>query len=302
MPEHPAYRTQVELLLRCLPAVAGSANFALKGGTALNLFVHDMPRLSVDIDLTYLPFNSYDEAVPQIRSELFALASKLERQIPGASVEPTAGPTPKLLVRTAVASIKIEPNVVVRGNLLPTVESELCPAASRDFELFLRVRRLASAELYAGKLCAALDRQHPRDFFDVKLMLRSGAIPDETRQAFVAYVAGHRRPMAEILAPRPQPLAAAFENQFVGMAADRVTLAELEAAREHLFAWVVEALTAAERHFLLSVKRGEPDWGLLPFPDLPRWPAIQWKLQNIRQMDATGQAAATERLQNVLKL
>ena len=49
------YRRQVQLLIRVLPSIAEEACFALKGGTAINLFVRDMPRLSVDIDLTYLP-------------------------------------------------------------------------------------------------------------------------------------------------------------------------------------------------------------------------------------------------------
>ena len=50
-----AYRGQVALLIRALPLVAEEPAFALKGGTAINLFVRDLPRLSVDIDLTYLP-------------------------------------------------------------------------------------------------------------------------------------------------------------------------------------------------------------------------------------------------------
>ena len=49
------YRRQVELLVRTIPPVAQEACFALKGGTAINLFIRNMPRLSVDIDLTYLP-------------------------------------------------------------------------------------------------------------------------------------------------------------------------------------------------------------------------------------------------------
>ena len=49
------YYAQVRLLVRELPVVAKETCFALKGGTALNLFVRDMPRLSVDIDLAYVP-------------------------------------------------------------------------------------------------------------------------------------------------------------------------------------------------------------------------------------------------------
>ncbi len=302
MPSNEAFRPQVSLLLRCLPAVARSPHFALKGGTALNLFVRDMPRLSVDIDLTYLPFDAYDEALAKIRSEVSAIAATIELQVPGASSQLAEGETPRLLVRTPEASIKVEPNVVLRGHLLPTVESELCPAASRDFELFVQVRRLSSAELYGGKLCAALDRQHPRDLYDVLLLQRDGDIPDETRQAFVAYAASHHRPIAEVLAPRPQPLSPAFESQLAGMVREPVTLAELESARERLFTWARTALTDEERRFLLSVKQGEPQWELLPFDVLPRWPAVQWKLRNVRQMAAAAHEAAVDRLRGILEL
>ena len=57
-----SYKAQVDLLLRILPFVAKEENFALKGGTAINLFVRDMPRLSVDLDLNYLPFDNREAA------------------------------------------------------------------------------------------------------------------------------------------------------------------------------------------------------------------------------------------------
>jgi predicted nucleotidyltransferase component of viral defense system len=53
MKDSPYYK-QVELMLKIIPLVAAERCFALKGGTAINLFVRDMPRFSVDIDLTYL--------------------------------------------------------------------------------------------------------------------------------------------------------------------------------------------------------------------------------------------------------
>src|SRR5690606_36532122 len=70
MAPHDAYRAQVELLIRCLPAVANAPDFALKGGTAINLFLRDMPRLSVDIDLTYLPITDRANALTDIRVQL----------------------------------------------------------------------------------------------------------------------------------------------------------------------------------------------------------------------------------------
>ena len=55
-----------------------------------------------------------------------------------------------------------------KGSLFPPVESDICPAAQEAYELSVRVQRLDIADLYGGKLCAALDRQHPRDLFDIR--------------------------------------------------------------------------------------------------------------------------------------
>jgi hypothetical protein len=152
---------------------------------------------------------------------------------------------------------KVEPSVVIRGSLVPPVWSELCVAAKEAYELFVETQRLDLPDLYAGKLCAALDRQHPRDLFDVMHLQASGPIPDSIRQAFVAYLAGHRRPIAELLQPNRKPIENLFGNHFAGMTEERVELAELEAAREQLFERAASALTDCERRFLLSVKQAD---------------------------------------------
>lgn len=302
MARNDGYRAQVELLIRCLPAVAGVPDFALKGGTAINLFLRDMPRLSVDIDLTYLPLSDRETALDQIRAQLATIAVGIKRSVPGANVQLVEGDAPKLLVHKSGARIKVEPSVVIRGSLVPPVSSELCSAAQNAYELFVEVQRLESAELYAGKFCAALDRQHPRDLFDVMHLQASGSIPDSIRQAFVAYLAGHRRPIAELLQPSRKPIADLFANHFAGMTEEPVELAELETARTLLFEWAASVLTDNERRFLLSIKQGEPDWSLLPFDGLDKWPAIQWKLHNIRQMGTRSHKKALDRLRAVLDL
>jgi len=302
MAARDSYRAQVELLIRCLPAVARVPDFALKGGTAINLFLRDMPRLSVDIDLTYLPVSSRDAALTDIRAKLATIAEALKRTVPGVNVQLIEGDTPKLLVDKSGARIKVEPSVVIRGSLVPPVSSELCPAAQEAYELFVEIRRVDSADLYAGKLCAALDRQHPRDLFDVMHLHAAGPISDSIRQAFVAYLAGHRRPIAELLQPNRKPIEDLFNNHFAGMTQEPVELVELEAARTQLFDWAASALTESERRFLLSVKQGEPDWSLLPFEGLDKWPAIQWKLHNVRRMGPRSHKKALDRLREVLGL
>jgi hypothetical protein len=300
MAAHDGYRAQIELLIRCLPAVASAPDFAIKGGTAINLFLRDMPRMSVDIDLTYLPVSGRHTALTDIRTQLAAIAEVLKRTVPGVNVQLVGGDAPKLLVDKSGARIKVEPSVVIRGSLLPPVLSQLCPTAQEAYEVFVEVQRLDSADLYAGKLCAALDRQHPRDLFDVMHLQAAGPIPDSIRQALVAYLAGHRRPIAELLQPNPKLLEELFANHFAGMTEEPVELADLEAARTQLFEWAASALTENERRFLLSIKQGEPDWALLPFEGLDRWPAIQWKLHNIGWMSARSHRKAVERLRAVL--
>ena len=296
------YRAQVELLIRCLPAVASAPDFALKGGTAINLFLRDMPRLSVDIDLTYLPVSDREAALTDIRAQLATIDEAIQRFVPGAKVQLVEGDAPRLLVDKSGARIKVEPSVVIRGSLVPPVASELCSAAQDAYELFVEIQRLDSADLYAGKLCAALDRQHPRDLFDVMHLQASGPISDSIRQAFVAYLASHRRPIAELLQPNRNPIKDLFANHFAGMTEEPVDLAELEAARTRLFEWAASALTDNERRFLLSIKQGEPDWSLLPFEGLDQWPPIQWKLHNIRLMSDRRHKAAIRRLREVLDI
>ena len=259
MAKPKGYRNQVELLIRCLPALASAPDFALKGGTAINLFLRDMPRLSVDIDLTYLPLSDRETALGNIRRQLATIADAITRTVPGVNLHRLEGDAPKLLVAQSGARIKIEPSVVMRGTLVPPVTSELCAAAQEAYEGFAEVQRLDAPDLYAGKLCAALDRQHPRDLFDVMLLQAAGPIPEVVRQAFVAYLAGHRRPIAELLQPKRKAIEDLFANHFAGMTKEPVELADLEAARTQLFDWAASSLSEDERRFLLSIKQGEPD-------------------------------------------
>ena len=302
MPVLDIYKSQVDLLLRCLPAVARVEEFALKGGTAINLFHLNMPRLSVDIDLTYLPDRHRDVAIADIRELLQTIAEEIRVTIPRAQTNLSGGDTPKLFVQAPDANVKIEPSVNLRRSLFPPVRSDLCNEAQETFETFVSVLRLDIADLYAGKLCAALDRQHPRDLFDVMHLQVSGEISDQVRQAFIAYLAGHNRPIAELLAPNRKPIENLFANHFLGMTRDPVELEELETARSRLFEWAATALTEVERKFLLSIKQGNPAWENLPFSKLDTWPPIKWKLRNIRRMDPDKHKEAEVRLRKVLEI
>jgi len=296
------YERQTELLLQLLPALEEHSCFALKGGTAINLFVRDMPRVSVDIDLTYLPLKPRTEALKEISRNLRAFAQNSLGRISNANVREqlSQGYLIRATLETPEATIKIEPNTVLRGSIYPTESRDLAETAQRRFGLYTRVRTLSPADLYGGKLCAALDRQHPRDLFDVKLLLEEDGITPQIRRAFVIYLASHSRPMNELLNPNSKDVSDAFATQFVGMTEEPVDLADLVEVQRQLPEDLVSRLDEDERAFLLSMKRGEPDWTRLGFDHLEQLPALQWKLQNIRKMEPTKQREMLERLKRIL--
>ena len=168
---------QAELLLRVLPFVNEEKIFALKGGTAINFFLRDLPRLSVDIDLTYIPINDRETALPDIGKALLRISERVEKTIPGVRVFPKKdhdlGILARLLIRRGDATTKIEPNSVLRGSVFPTETRALCQKAHDLFELSIEARTLSFEDLYGGKACAALDRQHPRDLFDIDMLLKN---------------------------------------------------------------------------------------------------------------------------------
>lgn len=171
-----AYIDTVRLLLEIAPEVFRADCFAMKGGTALNLFVQDMPRLSVDIDVVYVSHRaSREEALAEIGRELATLRQRLRERGIDVGEARTVGEETKLFARRGGHEVKIEVNHVFRGTLLPTERRALAPTASSLFTTSVSVPTLAMAELYGSKLVAAMDRQHPRDFFDVHGMYNCSA-------------------------------------------------------------------------------------------------------------------------------
>ena len=301
---NPTYVRQVKLLLRVLPLIQKHDCFALKGGTAMNLFVQDMPRLSVDIDLAYLPLVSRENARAGIAHAMEQLATEAEAKLPGTQVisQPVAGVTGRLVINAENAQIKIEPNFVFRGAVFPVEIRSLCAAAQSKFECFVEALIVSEADLYGGKICAALDRQHPRDLFDVHLMFSNSGLTDNIRSAFTVYLAGHPRPMAELLNPNEQPLENIYSSQFAGMAREPVPIETLIDTRRRLVKGLNEELTENERLFLLSIKTGEPEWSRIPIDHLEQLPALQWKLRNVRKMKPAKHQEAVDELKRVLKL
>lgn len=280
-----SYMEQLHLVVRILPAIARNGAFALKGGTAINLFERGLPRLSVDIDLCYPHFSERAEALGSIVKHLTSIRQDLSKRIHGIKfvnlgVESLEY---KLLCRTPEAIVKIEVNTTMRGHVFPIRTMPVHPDAEEILGQYTEMPVISREELYGGKICAALDRQHPRDLFDLAPFLSGSGNGFDRRivLGFIICLLSHNRPLHELLAPNAHDMKEAFDNQFVGMSAMPFTYEDYVKTREMLFAALPALLDDADRKFLVSFAEGAPDWSLFEAPDAARLPAILWKLRNI---------------------
>lgn len=278
-----SYADTVRLLLTVTPAVFANDIFAMKGGTAINLFVQDMPRLSVDIDVVYRPWQPRrDEALHAINKELAEISKRVEplgihtRLIRSKDLGDT-----KLIVENDTSLVKVEVNVVFRGTVLPVEHRPLSPRASDLFGMEFETPTLARDELYAGKLVAALDRQHPRDLFDVWQLYESDCLTENMVECFIIYLAGHNRPPHEVLFGSDKDIEAEYERAFVGMTEVPCSLDTLLQVRTRLRYDLEQQLTDKHKRFLAGLVRADPDWTLLGCGHTADLPAIRWKLANL---------------------
>lgn len=296
------YYKQVQLLVQVLPIVAEQSCFALKGGTAINLFVRDFPRLSVDIDLVYLPMGGRDEVLREIQAALDVISTDLKSKLKNLEVikaYKAKSDALRLVISRNGVQIKIELSPVLRGTVFEPEVMEVCEAVEDEFG-YAEIAVVALPDLYAGKICAALDRQHPRDLFDVKWLLENEGLTDDIRKALLVYLLSHNRPMAELLRPQFKDITAIYAGEFASMAKKYVPLEELISIRERLVKLIHQGLTDDERQFLLSFKGREPDWGLLGLEGVSELPAVKWKQINLAKMPDDKHNEAFEKLNEVL--
>ena len=309
MDRNSIYYKQVQLLMLVLPFIAKQSCFALKGGTAINLFVRDFPRLSVDIDLVYLPMNERDEALQEIREALDDISADLKATFKDVEITEaykSKSDALRLIVSRNGVQIKVELSPVLRGTVFDPVLMEVCEAVEDEFG-YAEIAVVALADLYAGKICAALDRQHPRDLFDVKWLLENEGLTDDLRKALLVYLSSHNRPMAELLKPQLKDITAIYDGEFANMTEKNIPLEELVSVRERLIELIHQDLTDDERQFLLSFKNREPEWSLLgldgnSLEGISELPAIKWKQINLAKMSEDKHKRAFEKLEAVLTL
>lgn len=297
---------QAQLVLQILPVFMREKAFALKGGTAINFFIRNLPRLSVDIDFTYTPLQERKVSLKEISESLEKAASSISQQIAGVRIQrkmdKSSKTTTGLFVTRKNVSVKIEPNLILRGMVFPPMTRKLCNKAQELFEQSFSSQILSFEDIYGGKICAALDRQHPRDLFDMKILFENEGISEDIRKAFIVYLLSHSRPMVELLNPNFIDISNIFENEFQGMTIDPVSLSDLLETRETLVKYVKTNLTEKERRFILSIKEVNPQWDLMGIEHIKDLPAVQWKLKNLDKIEKKKHQQAIAKLKSYLEL
>ena len=274
------YKRQVSLLLNILPEIAKEATFALHGGTAINLFVRNMPRLSVDIDLTYIPFDDRPTSLKNILEALERCKERIKKVVPSSTIHQNTDEF-KIVINDKGVTVKVEVNTINRGILKAPMNMVLCEKAQNEFNVYCKIGTVPKEQLFGGKIVAALDRQHPRDLFDVKYILDNEGFSDEIKTGFLLLLICSERPIHEVLFPKLQDQRMAMDNQFTGMTDEEFTYEEYEHVRNKMIETIHKSLTEKDKQFLLSVKSLNPDWSTYKFQ---MFPAVLWKLQNLQKL------------------
>lgn len=299
------YAAQVRLILQLLPLISKDSLFALKGGTAINLFYRNLPRLSLDIDLTYLPIEDRQVSLKGIDNALSLIMTKANgirgikcTRISGGGAEET-----RVQARQGSTSVKIECSPVTRGVVNESSIQRVRPKVEEQFG-FAEANVVSFEDAYGGKLHATLSRQHPRDIFDIHLLYKHEEISEVLFNVFLVYLSSSSRPPHELLNPNLLDIDNLYEKEFLGMPseADKVALDILYETRKRLIEDVQSRLTGNVRDFLLSMQSGDPDFNYIGLPHAQELPAIKWKLLNIRKLISENPKKHASQTDELMKL
>ena len=275
------YAQKVELLLRLMPIIMEEGVFAVHGGTAINLFLKNLPRYSVDIDLTYIPLADRSASIEDINTHLKSISEKAKKAFKGMHVVPNYS-TCKLLCEYRGKQVKVEVNQTKRGIVGgDVIVQPLSDKAQEEFGLYCEAHIVPLTQLYGGKIAAALSRQHPRDLFDVKYM----DVPIAAcREGLIFCLLGSDRPIHESFSPSLIDQKAAMANQFDGMTDIPCTYEESEQTRSKLIEDVNLLTTNDDKRFLVSFEKGNPQWAGYEFEYFKEFPSVKWKLMNLAKL------------------
>ena len=268
-------------MLQLIPAISEIDDFAIHGGTAINLFVLDLPCYSVDIDVTFIPIKSREETFSDIRTHLTTLKEKIKHLFPRIIIEEKPNKINCLLNGILV---KIEVNGTKRGLIEPPAILPLCNLAQTEFMTFCEAKIVSFSQLYGGKISAALDRQHPRDLFDVKLMFEKTNNIDDIRKGLFYCILGGDRPIVESLAPNRTDQSDTLVKQFSGMTNIPFTYSDFEETREKLIAFINTNLTDKDKEFFLDFEAGNSLSKFIDYQEFLKFPSVQWKQLNINKL------------------
>jgi len=238
---------------------------------------------SIDIDLTYFPFSSREEDFRAIRMALDEVKRRLQKRIPRIqfSNPQKSSEDLKLLCSIPDATVKIEVNQINRGLIGEPRTMVLCDEAQQTFDRFCEVQVVPDKQLWGGKIIAALDRQHPRDLFDIRNLLTNIGFSDEIKTGFLFFLLCSNRPAHELLQPKFINQHEVFNSQFNGMTTKSFSYREFEEIREQLVKIIHKKLTLQDKEFLLAFTRGEPIWKEV---DYSMYPAVKWKMLNLKNL------------------
>lgn len=275
------YRQQVELLLKIIPTLSDIKNFAVHGGTAINLYVLDFPRYSVDIDVTYTPIKPREESFAEIHKNLSILKEKIKAIIPDVVVSEKPN---KIYCSQKGIMVKVEVSGTKRGLIEPYEVRTLCEKAQNEFETANKAKIVSLSQLYGGKMTAALDRQHPRDLFDVKLMFDFVTDFAQVKKGFLYCLLGGDRPIVESLSPNRIDQQETMIKQFSGMTDIPFSYSDYEETREKLINFVNSNLTQPDKEFLIAFEAGNELSQFVEYQEYLKFPSVQWKLQNVNKL------------------
>lgn len=304
------YNDQLQLIARALPLINWD-KFSLKGGSAINLFFRPLPRISVDIDLNYRFISNRQAAIGDISSELRSLYDKVNHssfaksELSFFKVDPDI--PNKVYIESGHAGIKIEPNFIQRGSVFEDSKMQINPAAADllGINKHLSATVMSFEDVYAGKICAALDRQHPRDLYDIQNLLSKEGISEKTKDAFLIYLCSNNRTISELLNPNLIDVRSFFDEAFSGTTLNPFSYYDYEKTRNNLIEIANNALTFNDQNFLLSFSDGNPQWNLLSknlnSDRIQSLPSIQWKLLNISKMDNNKKTLELDKINSIFK-
>jgi len=292
------YTEQAALLIETIPFIAKESCFALKGGTAINLFYRDMPRLSVDIDLSYIQFDDRNTAYVNINSALMRISDALSRA-GFFSVVQGSGREKKIIVSNRSVSIKIEPNYTIRGYVYEPSVRAVSRKAEDEYG-YAEIKTVSWPELFGGKMCAALDRQHPRDLFDIAGMLSGERLDENLMNGFIAMLLGHSRPVHELLSPVIKDQSGVFRKEFAGMTDIQYSYTDHVTAFEKLIAFLKMHIMPYQK-FLLDFISLQADFSSVDIPNLDRLPAVCWKRQNLKRLQKENSAKFEEQYEKLAR-